>query len=134
MSIFKGLKPVFLVSILVPVLLIGACSQPTGSGKEDDSGFVPVTDISGVPTGGVKGSPIDMSQAKAVPAAATHKTIVWSIKDPGRTVLARGFRGRSSPPTWRGILSSPPLFPMGKARERLLPRTLFWLSRITMWR
>ena len=54
------------------------------------AGHVPVTDITGVPSGGVKGAAIDLSKAIVYPADASNKTIEWSVKDPGRTALPRG--------------------------------------------
>jgi endo-1,4-beta-xylanase len=42
--------------------------------------FVPVTNITGVPTGGTAGSEIDLGVAEVVPDNADNKTIVWTVK------------------------------------------------------
>jgi endo-1,4-beta-xylanase len=71
-------------------LLLCACAV-FGTCKFDyDSrtdGFVPVEDIKGVPTGGVKGYEFTLSRS-VEPETATNKTIVWSITEDGRTNAA----------------------------------------------
>jgi endo-1,4-beta-xylanase len=47
--------------------------------------FVPVTNITGVPTGGTEGSEVDLSGAVVAPGNATNKTIVWTVQDAGTT-------------------------------------------------
>ena len=64
--------------------------------------FVPVTSITGAPTGGVKGSPVDLSGASVVPSNATNKTIVWSIKDQGRAAIAWGMTDKTFIPDLAG--------------------------------
>ena len=64
--------------------------------------FAAVTDIANVPKGGVKGAPIDLSAAEVVPANANNKTIVWTIKDQGRTALHRGITGNEFIPDMAG--------------------------------
>jgi hypothetical protein len=49
--------------------------------------FVPVTDIAGAPTTGYAGSPVNLNNVTVVPAGATNKTIVWTVKDAGSTGL-----------------------------------------------
>jgi endo-1,4-beta-xylanase len=51
-------------------------------------GFVPVTDIAGVPSTGTAGAPVDLSAAAALPAEADNKAIVWTVKDAGTTGLS----------------------------------------------
>jgi len=46
--------------------------------------FVAVTGITGVPTGGIAGTPIALSGTVA-PTNATNKTITWSVKNAGTT-------------------------------------------------
>jgi len=46
--------------------------------------FVPVTDITGVPSSTVVGVPLTLT-GTVVPTTATHKDIVWSVKDAGTT-------------------------------------------------
>jgi hypothetical protein len=71
--------------------------KPDKPDKPADT-FVPVTGISGVPTGGAKGVAIDLSGAKAAPDEATNKTIAWTLKDEGRTALSRGVDGNAYTP------------------------------------
>jgi uncharacterized repeat protein (TIGR02543 family) len=47
-----------------------------------------VTDIAGVPTNGFTGIAFDLGGAAVIPANATNKMIVWSVKDPGTTGVA----------------------------------------------
>ncbi|MCL2289439.1 MAG: M6 family metalloprotease domain-containing protein [Bacteroidetes bacterium] len=46
--------------------------------------FVPVTDITGVPTSVTAGAPLALTST-VVPSSASNKTVVWSIKDAGNT-------------------------------------------------
>ena len=48
------------------------------------AGFTPVTDITGVPTIAIAGTPLALT-GTVVPAGATNQTIVWSVKDAGAT-------------------------------------------------
>jgi hypothetical protein len=67
-------------AILTAFALAG-CDQPT----TPDDPFVPVTGITGVPDSLEKNTELDLTKAAVTPAAATHKTIVWSVKDAGGT-------------------------------------------------
>jgi endo-1,4-beta-xylanase len=49
--------------------------------------FVAVTNITGVPTGGTTGTPVDLTAAEVVPGTATNQDIVWTVKDAGTTGL-----------------------------------------------
>jgi hypothetical protein len=62
-----------------------------------DGDFVAVTDISGVPTGGVIGVELDLSGAAVVPDNATNKTIVWTVTDAGGTGIAGFTEGKATP-------------------------------------
>ncbi|MDR2499490.1 MAG: hypothetical protein LBD37_00235, partial [Treponema sp.] len=116
----KPLTGVLLAALALSVLL-AACPQPTDDpvdnppvitdpnnpNNPDDpqnpvNTFVPVTGISGVPTGGVKGSPISLAVASAVPGNATNKTIVWSLKNEGITRMARSVDGNTYTPQQAG--------------------------------
>jgi uncharacterized repeat protein (TIGR02543 family) len=48
--------------------------------------FVAVESITGVPSNGIKNSPVSLAGAAAQPAGATNRTIVWSVKTPGAGV------------------------------------------------
>jgi len=50
----------------------------------DNSPFVPVTNITGVPLSAIAGTDLSLTGA-VTPAGATNKTITWSVKDPGTT-------------------------------------------------
>jgi hypothetical protein len=51
------------------------------------SAFVPVTEITGVPSGALAGTPLTLS-GTVTPSDATNKTIVWSVKNAGSTGAA----------------------------------------------
>ena len=56
--------------------------------------FVPVTDITDVPTTATAGTEVDLTVAKVVPDTATNKTIVWSIKNAGDTGVSDVAEGK----------------------------------------
>jgi formylglycine-generating enzyme required for sulfatase activity len=71
-------------------VLLGACTNPffvallgekEKSGKGE--GFVPVTGITGVPSGGTRG--INLTLTGTIEPAAANRTIVWSVKEAGTT-------------------------------------------------
>jgi hypothetical protein len=64
--------------------------------------FVAVTGISGIPATGTVGTALTLS-GTVNPAAATNKTIVWSVKTPGAGVTA--INGSSFTPTEAGSLT-----------------------------
>jgi hypothetical protein len=67
--------------------------------------FVPVTDITGVPTGGTAGTPVSLSGATVVPSNADNKAIVWTVKDAGGTgVTNSGIVNGSFTPATAGNL------------------------------
>jgi endo-1,4-beta-xylanase len=47
--------------------------------------FVPVSNISGAPTGGTAGSEVDLSTVTVTPDNAANKTVLWTVKDAGTT-------------------------------------------------
>ncbi|MDR2499914.1 MAG: bacterial Ig-like domain-containing protein, partial [Treponema sp.] len=118
MRILKKLKNINAIAVLSGIALsafLAACPQPVDDPADSppvitdpnnpdnpDNTFVPVTGISGVPTGGAKGAAIDLSGAKAAPGNATNKTIVWTLKDEGRTALSRGVDGNTYTPQLAG--------------------------------
>jgi hypothetical protein len=53
------------------------------------SGFVAVTNISGVPTTALTYTPLDLTKAAVSPATASRKTIRWELVDAGTTALTR---------------------------------------------
>jgi uncharacterized repeat protein (TIGR02543 family) len=57
---------------------------PSSGSSSGGSTFVAVTNITGVPTSGMAGTPIALS-GTVVPSNATSKTIVWSVKSAGTT-------------------------------------------------
>jgi uncharacterized repeat protein (TIGR02543 family) len=50
-----------------------------------------VTDISNVPTNGLAGIDLDLGGAVVLPANATNKTIVWTLKDAGTVINGNAF-------------------------------------------
>jgi len=62
----------------------GGGGGSSGGSSSGGSTFVSVTAITGVPTGGITGTPIALS-GSVEPANATNKTIAWSVKSPGTT-------------------------------------------------
>jgi hypothetical protein len=82
---------------------MAACSNPAGGPPSGGPPtFVAVTGITNVPTGGVIGTPVDLSTAEVDPADATHKDIVWSVKTPGAGITS--VTGTSFTPTAAGTL------------------------------
>jgi hypothetical protein len=69
--------------LTVIVFVLFGCEQLEDSlptlDNGDAAGFVAVTDIAGVPTGGVAGAALDLSDAAAQPSDATNKTVTWSV-------------------------------------------------------
>jgi hypothetical protein len=69
---------------------MAACSNPAGdppSGPPPTT-FVAVTDIDNVSSGGARNVESDLSGAVVHPTDATHKDIVWSVKEAGGTGVA----------------------------------------------
>jgi uncharacterized repeat protein (TIGR02543 family) len=62
-----------------------------------------VTDIIDVPTGGFVDLDVDLGAAAVIPANATNKTIVWSVKTPGAGVTT--ISGSVFKPTAEGTLT-----------------------------
>jgi uncharacterized repeat protein (TIGR02543 family) len=73
---------------------------------EAPGSFVAVTNITGVPTGGTAGTEVDLSGATVVPADATNRAIVWSVKSAGTTgVSAAGMVNNKFTPAAAGTLT-----------------------------
>ncbi|MDR2500232.1 MAG: bacterial Ig-like domain-containing protein [Treponema sp.] len=106
-----------IAALLAAAFLAAGCEQPAAPPQEAApiDAFVPVTDITGVPTGGVKGAAIDLSGAKAAPDNATNKAVAWSIKDPGPTSLDRGLAGKTFTPDKAGDITLTASVTNGKA-------------------
>jgi hypothetical protein len=67
--------------------------------------FVPVTDITGVPTDGIVGTPLLLS-GTVEPADATNKTIEWRVTSAGTTGVTTGpITGTSITPTGTGTIT-----------------------------
>ena len=62
-----------------------------------------VTDIVNVPTNGFTGIAVDLSGAAVIPANASYKDIVWTLKDPGTTGVA-AISGAAFTPAAAGTL------------------------------
>ncbi|MDR1095693.1 MAG: bacterial Ig-like domain-containing protein [Spirochaetaceae bacterium] len=70
-----------------------------------EAAFIPVTEISGVPTGGVSGAELDLGGAVAVPSIATNTAIAWTVADAGTTGVAAGpVTGNTITPAAEGTL------------------------------
>jgi hypothetical protein len=92
-------KTVYGFIIAVSILLAG-CDHVTDSstpGNEHTDKFVAVTDISGVPSGGVSGVEIDLSGAAVEPDNATNKVIEWTVTDVGGTGITSFTDGKATP-------------------------------------
>jgi hypothetical protein len=63
--------------------VIGPGSITTGN-EGGNSGFVAVTNITGIPSGALVGTPLTLSGTVA-PSNATNKAIVWSVQSAGAT-------------------------------------------------
>jgi endo-1,4-beta-xylanase len=72
-----------LVSLLAFGLIFAGCDNGT-TPEDPPPPFVAVTSISGVPTGGVKNTPVTLSGI-VNPNNATNKTITWAVKSAGTT-------------------------------------------------
>jgi hypothetical protein len=97
--------------LLTALLFITGCPSPSSSDI-----FVPVTDITGVPSGGTAGAEVDLSGATVVPADADYKSISWSVKDAGITGLsAEGIVNARFTPPEPGILVLTAVIPNGMA-------------------
>jgi hypothetical protein len=66
--------------------VLAGCDQPTDSGGGDPPAFVAVTNITGVPADALVGTDLRLT-GTVVPADATNKAIVWSVKAAGVFVL-----------------------------------------------
>ena len=65
----------------IAVLMTGC---PNDTTRTEGSTFVPVTDITGVPTQATAGTPLTLT-GTVVPSSATNRAIVWSVYDAGGT-------------------------------------------------
>ena len=73
----KKFRKLFGITTLAVVIGVSMAGCDDGTTKPPDN-FVPVTDITGIPSG--KQTDVDMSlNGTVVPSTATNKTIVWSI-------------------------------------------------------
>jgi endo-1,4-beta-xylanase len=86
--------------IAAALLFFAGCQNPAGEPEQPD--FVPVTDITGVPTTGTADSPVSLANAAAVPDNATNRSIAWTVKAAGAGVSA--VSGNSFTPTTGGSL------------------------------
>jgi endo-1,4-beta-xylanase len=93
---FCGSVPVLIAALL----FFAGCQNPAGEPEQPD--FVPVTDITGVPSTGTAGSPVSLANAAAVPNTATNRSIAWTVKAAGAGVSA--ISGNSFTPTTGGSL------------------------------
>jgi hypothetical protein len=79
--------------VVLAALALGAGFSACDTGIVDDvggkiadsGGFVAVTGITGVPTGGVAGRPVNLNAARVSPVDATKQTIAWTLTDAGTT-------------------------------------------------
>jgi hypothetical protein len=71
----------FLIILLGVCAIFGTCKFEYDSRS---SNFVPVEEIKGVPTGGVKGYEFTLNRS-VYPSTATNQAIVWSIAEDGET-------------------------------------------------
>ncbi|GHU94729.1 hypothetical protein FACS189479_07780 [Spirochaetia bacterium] len=67
------------------------------------SSFVPVANITGVPTTGAAGAKVNLGTAVVNPSDATNQTIVWSVKTPGAGINT--ITGDSFIPTEAGTIT-----------------------------
>ena len=63
---------------------VTAAFPTTGSSGGGGTPFVAVTDITGVPTTAIAGTPLTLT-GTVVPTSATNKTITWNVQDAGTT-------------------------------------------------
>jgi hypothetical protein len=100
------------------LLLLGIFLACTGCqspfSEPEDSGFVPVSGIEGLPPRGVKGAELNLSTARAVPDNATHRDIDWAVEDGGTTGISSLDSGRATPSS-TGRLKLRARIPDGKA-------------------
>ena len=82
MKNFQTIAPIW--GIIKLTALVVATMIALSGCKDDDDGYIPVANISGVPTSAEANSPLVLT-ATVSPSNATSQTIVWSIKDAGTT-------------------------------------------------
>jgi endo-1,4-beta-xylanase len=81
--------------------------------------FVPVANITGVPTGGTTGTPVDLSAAAVMPDNAANTAIVWTVKDAGTTGLnSAGIVNGVFTPAGAGILTLTATIARGSSPDR----------------
>jgi endo-1,4-beta-xylanase len=78
---------VFLGALAVVPLVLMLTACPPGAGVGPETSFVPVTDITGVPTAATAGTSITLT-GTVVPDDATNQTIEWSVRSAGTTGAA----------------------------------------------
>ena len=69
------------LTVAIAVSMTGCPNDTTSTGGGT---FVPVTDITGVPTQATAGTPLTLT-GTVVPSGATNRAIVWSVYDAGTT-------------------------------------------------
>ncbi|MDR1785963.1 MAG: hypothetical protein LBR23_05805 [Spirochaetaceae bacterium] len=76
-------KLTWCAALVIAAVFVGGCDGIyTLRDYLDDRAFVPIADITGIPSGAVMGSPLTLSPV-IVPDNATKKTVAWSVSDPG---------------------------------------------------
>ena len=78
----KPLKLLYIALSAAVIFAFTACKN--GSEDNNDSSFIAVTSISGVPTSGLVNKPLTLT-GTVNPANATNKTIIWSVANAGTT-------------------------------------------------
>jgi hypothetical protein len=71
------------------------CVVKVGAGGPMYKAHIPVTSITGVPTGGIVGTPLTLTGTVS-PRGATNKTIVWSIKSGNATLTGNALTANAS--------------------------------------
>ena len=69
---------------LAAAIAVSMTGCPNDTTRTEGGTFVPVTDITGVPTQATAGTPLTLT-GTVVPSGATNRAIVWSVYDAGNT-------------------------------------------------
>jgi hypothetical protein len=113
---FGIIAAVFTAAVFAALALSGceALNQAPPSNEPENTGFVPVSGIEGVPPRGVKDVELNLGAARAAPSDATHKAIDWTLVDGGTTGVS-GLDGGRAAPSAAGRLRVRALIRNGKA-------------------